>query len=141
MVPIKDRLAAWAAGLRRRGRRVTASRVEIFRILAESKNHPTADEIFERARRRFPTLSRATVYNTLDALVEAGEAAALRLDPGGGPARFDGNRERHHHFVCSQCGRIQDVHDPGLDRLPAPRGVGRVESHIVTYRGVCRRCL
>lgn len=141
MNPINQRLNAWAASLRSRRRRVTAPRIEIFRILASAKNHPCAEEIFERARRRFPTLSRATVYNTLEVLVEAGEAAVLRLDTPAGPARFDGTKERHHHFVCSHCGRIQDLHDPVLDRLPAPRGAGRVESHTVTYRGVCRRCL
>jgi hypothetical protein len=85
LIPIKERLEAWTAGLRRSGRRVAAPRVKIFRILAESKDHPTAEQVFEHARRRFPTLSRATVCNTLDSLVEAGEAAALRLQTGGGP--------------------------------------------------------
>jgi len=139
MVPVKARVNAWTARLRQQGRRVTAARLAVFEALIQARRHPTADEIYRQVRQRLPSISRATVYNTLDTLVEDREAGVL-LEESSGPARFDGKRERHDHFVCRRCGRIEDLHAPALDRLPAPRGVGRVDSHSVTFRGVCRRC-
>ena len=139
MNPVKDRVDAWAGLLRRLGRRVTATRLAVYEALIQATNHPTADEIYRRVRQRLPSISRATVYNTLETLVADREAGVL-LEDSSGPARFDGARERHHHFVCRRCGRIEDVRARELDRLPAPRGVGRVDSHSVTFRGVCRRC-
>src|SRR5579862_1006070 len=77
------------ASLRASGLKLTPQRMAIVRELAADPTHPTAQELFERLRPSLPTMSFATVYNTLDALAEAGLCASLSLAPG--PARFDPN--------------------------------------------------
>ena len=91
------------AGVRAAGLKLTPQRLAIVRELAVDESHPTAQELFERLLPSMPTMSFATVYNTLDALTSAGLCAALALSPGSG--RFDPNMEPHHHLVCDRCGR------------------------------------
>lgn len=132
------------ADLRSRGLRITPQRVAIVRQFAEDPSHPTAQELFERLRPTFPTMSFATVYNTLDALAGAGLSRTLRL---GNAARFDPNTGPHHHAVCERCGAIVDIPAKNQEadapsrrsvRAAAPGfAVLRVE-HI--YRGFCARC-
>ena len=130
--------------LRSRGLRITPQRVAIVRLFAEDPSHPTAQELFERLRPTFPTMSFATVYNTLDALAGAGLSRTLRL---GNAARFDPNTEPHHHAVCDRCGAIVDI--PAKDQHadpPAKRSVRAVAPGFAVtrveriYRGLCARC-
>jgi Fe2+ or Zn2+ uptake regulation protein len=95
------------AGVRAAGLKVTPQRLAIVRELAADESHPTAQELYERLRPSLPTMSFATVYNTLDALSTAGLCAALALSPGSG--RFDPNMEPHHHLVCDACGSVRDL--------------------------------
>src|SRR5882672_8101604 len=81
------RVAAMIAGVRASGLKVTPQRLAVVRELAADPTHPTAQELFERLRPAMPTMSFATVYNTLDALASAGLCAALSLSPGA--SRFD----------------------------------------------------
>ena len=107
------------AGVRAAGLKVTPQRLAIVRELASDESHPTAQELYERLRPALPTMSFATVYNTLDALTNAGLCAALALSPGSG--RFDPNMEPHHHLVCDACGSVRDL--PSLPSLAtAARG-------------------
>src|SRR5262245_34769114 len=139
------RIALMHARLRASGLKLTPQRMAIVRELCADPTHPTAQELYERLRPALPTMSFATVYNTLDALASAGLCAALSLAPG--PARFDPNMEAHHHAVCDRCGLVRDV--PA--ELP-PRAVGppagaiasapgfRVRSVERIYRGLCAAC-
>lgn len=102
--------------VRARGLKLTPQRIAIVRELAADPTHPTAQELFERLQPSLPTMSFATVYNTLDALASAGLCAALSLSPG--PARFDPNMQAHHHAVCDRCGLVRDV--PSDDAGAAP---------------------
>jgi Fe2+ or Zn2+ uptake regulation protein len=78
------------------------------------------------------------VYNTLNELVERGEVLALSFD--GGPVLFDPNAgEAHHHFVCEQCGRIDDVRPEGLEQVRLPGG-HRSDRMEVVFRGRCPAC-
>src|SRR6185369_17886737 len=95
------------AGVRAAGLKLTPQRMAIVKELASDETHPTAQEIFDRLRPGLPTMSFATVYNTLDALSTAGLCAALSLSPGSG--RFDPNMTAHHHIVCDACGAIRDL--------------------------------
>jgi len=130
----------FVARCRRAGMKVTPQRLEIFREILESRDHPTVDEIFARVRRRLPTLSRDTVYRTLWMLREMSLIGTV-----GYPYRsvhFDGNRRRHDHFLCTRCGGIVDLEDAVKIDVPDAVGqLGRVESTYVEYRGLCRRCL
>src|SRR3989442_12259218 len=95
------------AGVRAAGLKLTPQRMAIVRELADDETHPTAQELFDRLRPSLPTMSFATVYNTLDALASAGLCAALSLSPGA--SRFDPNMEAHHHAVCDRCGLVRDI--------------------------------
>src|SRR5258705_13284659 len=102
--------------VRSAGLKLTPQRMAIVRELASDETHPTAQEIFERLKPSLPTMSFATVYNTLGALSSAGLCAALPLSPGSG--RFDPNMMPHHHLVCDVCGAVRDV----PQSVPAPVG-------------------
>src|SRR5580692_12545169 len=85
--PAVDHVAEMLACVRAAGLKLTPQRMAIVRELANDPTHPTAQELFERLRASQPTMSFATVYNTLDALASAGLCASLSLSPGA--ARFD----------------------------------------------------
>jgi len=144
------------AGVRAAGLKLTPQRLAIVRELAEDESHPTAQELFERLRPSMPTMSFATVYNTLDTLTSAGLCAALALSPGSG--RFDPNMDPHHHLVCDRCGSVRDVPSPPAGRPTdddsARRAVAKevakevakiapgfeVRSVERILRGLCARC-
>jgi Fe2+ or Zn2+ uptake regulation protein len=135
------RESAMLGELKRAGLKMTPQRIAIVRELADDLTHPTAQELFERLQVDFPTMSFATVYNTLDALARLGLTGALRL---GNAVRFDPNTEPHHHAVCDACGLIADIpaapdSTDDLERVEARTGFSiRTEERI--YRGRCDRC-
>ena len=89
------------------GIKLTPQRLAILDFLNGNRQHPSADDVFRAVRRRFPTMSLATVYNTLDTLTRHGKVTPLTGDPG--RKRFDPNTEPHDHIICRDCGRIVDV--------------------------------
>lgn len=138
---IKQRVLAFAEACRRQGHRATHQRMEIFRELAGTDEHPDAETIYRRVRRRIPAISLDTVYRTLNWLESQG--AIARVVSARERARFDANTARHHHFVCRACGMMGDFTSEALDRLPAPPAVaamGRVDTVYVEWHGLCRKC-
>ena len=124
--------------LREHGLRVTLPRLAVLECLAASKSHPTAEEVSAAVNRAVPTASRASVYNVLHSLRDAGLVEELVFDDA--VARYDANLDRHHHFVCSRCRRVLDVAWNAPARLgESPEG-HVVESVSVVFRGVCRDC-
>jgi Fe2+ or Zn2+ uptake regulation protein len=128
------------ARLATRGLRLTPQRQQVYEVLLERRDHPTAEEVFMRAKAGMPEISMATVYNCLDALVQCGLAKQVQVDRGA--TRFCPNMREHSHFHCEECGVIVDV-EPARGRLAAgwsvPRGY-RVTHADVSLRGVCRDC-
>ena len=126
--------------LRDRGWRLTAQRRVIAEAMAGEHVHLAADEVFERARASLPEVSLATVYNTLNELVELGEL--LEITHADGRRRFDPNvEERHHHLVCVACGQMLDVQvdDP---QLPDVQQHGYELIGVeVTFRARCPDCV
>ncbi|HVH44262.1 MAG TPA: Fur family transcriptional regulator [Labilithrix sp.] len=130
------------ASLKRAGLKLTPQRMAIVRELADDETHPTAQELFERLRPAFPSMSFATVYNTLDTLAKLGLVGSLRL---GTAVRFDPNTRPHHHAVCDACGMVIDLPAPP----PSPAMTKRIEQALRfevrteerTYRGLCGRCI
>ncbi|WP_437735984.1 Fur family transcriptional regulator [Sorangium sp. So ce1335] len=146
------RVASMLACVRSSGLKLTPQRLAIVRELAADPTHPTAQELFERLRPALPTMSFATVYNTLDALASAGLCVALSLSPGA--SRFDPNMAPHHHAVCDRCGLVRDV--PCEPREPREAPTARSEEIVPAqlaaapgfevraveriYRGICATC-
>ncbi|MBN1362020.1 MAG: transcriptional repressor [Sedimentisphaerales bacterium] len=121
--------------------KVTHQRMEVFRELAGTEEHPDAEAIYQSVRQRVPAISRDTVYRTLASLEEQGivHKAEILFSK----ARYDANTDRHHHFVCTECGRVRDFYSEALNELPLPKTVtslGRIESAHVQLRGVCAAC-
>ncbi|MGO9710783.1 MAG: Fur family transcriptional regulator [Polyangiaceae bacterium] len=138
------RATAMLRDLKRAGLKMTAQRLAIVKLFAGDESHPTAQDLFERLRGDFPTMSFATVYNTLDALAEAGLSGTLRL---GGAARFDPNVEAHHHAVCDRCGAVRDIPAETLApssatvrQLRKTAGGFSVRAVERVYRGLCAKC-
>jgi Fe2+ or Zn2+ uptake regulation protein len=125
---------------RGRGLKVTPQRECIFRILHGNEAHPTADAVFAVAHREMPTMSLKTVYQTLNELADLGELQLLDL--GTGSTRFDPNVDRHHHLVCTGCGKVRDLYAEydGLEVPAAKRQGFRVGSAEVVFRGICADC-
>jgi Fur family ferric uptake transcriptional regulator len=127
-------------GLREAGLRVTPQRRAVWSAFGEEESgHLTADEVFDRARRGLPELSRATVYNALAAFVEAG---LLRAVESRGAVLYDPNTDpAHHHFRCRNCDRLYDVHVEGVEDLSVS-GAREfvVERRAVTLGGLCPLC-
>ena len=108
--------------LERAGRRFTRQRAEVFAYLRSVDTHPTAEQVFAAVRRAIRNISLATVYNALEALVEAGLAARL-ADDAGGPVRYDGRSQPHYHLRCQRTGQVRDLpldYDPALVQRLAP---------------------
>jgi len=132
------------ADLKRAGLKMTPQRIAIVRLFADDASHPTAQALFERLRPEYPSMSFATVYNTLDALASAGLSGTLRL---GSAARFDPNTSPHHHAVCDACGAVLDLPARSLaPREASSSRVGeiapgfRVRTVERIYRGLCAAC-
>lgn len=133
------------AGLKRVGLKLTPQRIAIVRELADDLSHPTAQALFERVRPAYPTMSFATVYSTLDVLVDHGLVAAARsldADESSRAVRFDPNVEPHHHAICDGCGTVIDI-PIARERAAAPKATVegfRVLREERTYRGLCQHC-
>ena len=146
---LSERVEKMLAGVRAAGLKLTPQRMAIVKELASDETHPTAQEIFERLRPGLPTMSFATVYNTLGALSSAGLCAAMSLSPGSG--RFDPNMTPHHHVVCDVCGAVRDLPSgSGLSEGTHESSVSRAVSQVAPgfdirsveriFRGVCAVC-
>jgi Fur family peroxide stress response transcriptional regulator len=123
------------------GERLTPQREAVLEVIRERDDHPTASDIFEAARRRLPSLSYATVYNSLKYLREAGLVREISF--GDGASRYDGVMDRHDHAICSKCGKLVDFDLPEaaeLIRAAARKSRFKAESVHLTLTGVCPDC-
>jgi Fur family peroxide stress response transcriptional regulator len=112
----------------------------VYEVLVRGRDHPTAEEVFLRAKQGMPEISMATVYNCLDALVQCGLAKQVHLDRSA--SRFCPNMSEHNHFYCERCGGIYDVASSagGVARgIELPKGF-EVTQLEVSLKGVCGSC-
>lgn len=116
-------------------------RESIKEFLAGRKDHPTADVVYMNIRQLYPNISLGTVYRNLSLLVSLGEIQ--RVSCGDGVEHFDPNTASHYHFICRECGKVQDVPMETVDHLEksaAERFDGSIEGHTALFYGVCRSC-
>lgn len=134
-------LAQFEAICRKAGVKLTHQRLEVFREITGARDHPSAEDLYQRLRQRLPSVSMDTIYRTLDLLERCGVVSKVPVSQG--PARFEGNLAPHHHCLCSRCGAVTDVKWPDADALPLPPETeqwGRVRSRNIQLLGVCHSC-
>ena len=114
-------------------------RYAVMAFLMEHNRHPTAVEIFEAVNRMDPRSSRATTYNNLRYMVQAGLVREVAVE--GRAARFDAKGLLHHHFICDRCGNVEDIEWYDVPR-PASRSLGKrvVRECELIFRGLCTGC-
>ncbi|MDL1965449.1 MAG: transcriptional repressor [Candidatus Desulfofervidus auxilii] len=122
--------------LRRKRIVITTPRLIILEYLLQNKVHPTAEEVYQSLKQRFPSLSLASVYNTLKLFSRLGITTELLLDKE--KARYDINTIPHAHFKCLNCGKIYDLLDI---KLPQKVTGHKVLSTQLYFYGVCQECL
>jgi Fur family peroxide stress response transcriptional regulator len=130
-----------AKACRERGIPLTHQRRAVLEAIADRKDHPTAERVYEEVRQRLPNVSRMTVYRVLDLLVELG--IITKVGHPGSAIRFDPTTERHHHLVCLRCNQLFDLEAPDLDHLELPdtRRLGfRVADYSIQFTGICETC-
>ena len=139
---IQERLRAFENCCRREGLKLTHQRLEIFRELASTFDHPSANTIYKRVQARIPTISLDTVYRTLLTFEDFGLVA--RIPAFDDQARFDADVSPHQHLACTECKRVEDLHWEGLDDVELPAEIkewGDIKSKHVVLRGICKTCL
>ncbi|HOA61978.1 MAG: transcriptional repressor [Verrucomicrobia bacterium] len=139
-VSIDDAGERLSEQLARTGRRLTAQRRQVYNVLLLKRDHPSAEEVFMRAKSAMPDISMATVYNCLETLVTCGLVRQVNHDRKA--TRYCSNMQHHHHFYCDGCGGAFDI-DPGGAggqlRLEMPPGF-RVRNFEILFRGYCPEC-
>ena len=136
-----DRIAVFERECRSRGLSLTVQRRTVFEELSGRRDHPTADQVYDAVHGRLPSLSRTTVYRVLETLVETGFARKVHHPDA--VVRFDPATGRHHHLVCESCGRLVDLDDSVVPRVPIPdaKGIGfRIRDYSVSFSGLCASC-
>ena len=121
------------------GIKLTPQRLAILNFLDGNKSHPSADDIFIAVKKEFPTMSFATVYNTMDALKSRDKVQELTIEPG--KKRYDPDCSQHHHLICVECKSIVDVYKDF--RLSLSSDITRnfdIKSNHVKFYGLCKRC-
>ena len=122
------------------GLRLTPQRQRVHEVLLEKQDHPTADQVFFRAKSDRRDISMATVYNCLDALVQCGLVRAVTLDRGA--TRYCPNMQDHSHFYCDACGSVYDILQtisPEDADIKLPRGF-RLKLIETNLHGLCPDC-
>jgi Fur family transcriptional regulator, peroxide stress response regulator len=138
---VEQRMKYFETVCRSEGLKLTHQRIEIFREVAQTGDHPDVDQVFQRVRDRIPTVSLDTVYRTLWLLNDL--KLIVTLGSSRGRTRFDANLSSHHHFVCERCGFTRDFYSDDLDNINLPDSVsslGEIDAIHVEVRGVCRKC-
>jgi len=117
----------------------SVQRSAVMKFLLNNRIHPTIDEIYLALSPNMPTLSKTTVYNTLDLFVEKGAVRALAIDERN--ARYDVDISAHAHFICKSCGKVHDLFNvnPSYFRLPQSDKF-KIDAVEISYSGICNVC-
>ncbi len=138
---LKEKMEAFRRMCREAGLKITPQRMAVYKVLIESKQHPSAEMVFRKVREVIPNISLDTVNRTLLTLAEIG--AASTVEGTGDVKRFDGKLETHQHFKCIKCRRIFDFHYKPFDNIPVPKNISRrftVLKKTVYLEGFCDAC-
>ena len=117
--------------------RLTPQRISVYRYLLENRIHPTVETVYTALKVDNPSLSKTTIYNTVDTLTKAGLVRVVRT--GEGEVRLDGYTDNHGHFYCRNCGEVFDF---SLDGCLVPNSLSgfQMEEFDVRATGLCKEC-
>jgi Fur family transcriptional regulator, peroxide stress response regulator len=142
MKSLSAQLEEFETSCRDLGLKVTHQRVEVFRALFMSTDHPTADILYQRLRKKLPMISLDTVYRTLATLAKYG--LINRVETPESLARFEIAQIQHHHMICRSCGEIKDFIWSIIDKTALPDEVqtwGKIDNKSMVVYGICKKCL
>ena len=117
---------------------MTRQRAIILEVLRSDKCHHTAEELYQLAKEKMPSISRATVYNNLHSLEK--EQIIRKISGDGGPDRYDNSFIPHGHLICTVCDGVSDVDLPGIEAILLESVGSDVDSFEIKVRGRCARC-
>jgi Fur family transcriptional regulator, peroxide stress response regulator len=120
---------------------LTRQREVVLEVIRDSHDHLTANDVFAAAKSKLPTISFATVYNSLRYLKDSGHIAEIQF--GNGASRFDAMTDRHDHAICTKCGKLVDIemeHPASLLEKAAEMSMFKPQSLEFTLRGLCPDC-
>lgn len=117
----------------------SVQRSAVMNFLLNNRIHPTIDEIYMALSPLMPTLSKTTVYNTLDLFVEKGAVRELVIDDKN--ARYDVDTSAHAHFICKGCGKVHDIFNVNPSYFELPQNdMFKIDSVEISYSGICKSC-
>ena len=125
-----------------KSQRVTKQKTAILEILRSVDTHPTAEWLYQEARKQIPGISLGTVYRNLNQLRDNGEISELCY--GSSQSHFDGRHDNHYHFCCTSCGRFYDIHMPMIKSVETKAKAASgftVTGHRLEFYGVCKECM
>ena len=121
------------------GFKLTPQRIAVLEYLENNTEHPSAETVYRNISKTFPTMSFATVYNTLAALRDRGHLLELTIDAD--KRRYDPNTNPHNHLICKRCGKIIDIHMEYMLQVPENlRGDYEITGNHIEFYGVCPEC-
>jgi Fur family peroxide stress response transcriptional regulator len=125
--------------LKEKGIRATPQRIALLHLLENDKTHPSAEEVYDRVKKSYPFISRATVYNNLEIFARKGIIKEITIDDK--RRRFDPDIEPHHHFFCEKCEKVYDI---PFEEIPLEIPEETKEFLVISYSlelcGVCSKC-
>ena len=127
--------------LRNHGMKITPQRLMIFKILEDNTSHPSAEDVFKRVKKIYPTVSFTTIYKTLETLRDLGEVQELIIDED--RKHYDPNTDTHHHVICSNCKKILDVFEDFSQHVKLPDTLKKdytVSGFQISFHGICKDC-
>jgi Fe2+ or Zn2+ uptake regulation protein len=125
--------------LRNKNIRPSLHRVAILEYLHNNPTHPNVDTVYISLHKNIPTLSKTTVYNSLELFSKNGLVQKITID--GNEIRYDANTDLHGHFMCTLCKKIYDFTLEDLPSVPKELKYHFISEKSVYYKGICKECL
>lgn len=117
---------------------MTKQRRLIYSIITNSKEHLSAEEIYESAKREMPNIAIGTIYRNLNLMVRDGEIRKVEIH--NAPDRFDKNINNHDHLICDECGKLKDIVIKDFDKIIEEHSVDNITSYDLNIHYVCPQC-
>jgi len=138
---IQERVSEFIERSKDLGIKVTPQRIAIYRELASTNQHPSTETIYKKIKDYYPNISLTTVYRTLETFEKLGLISVVNVLYNA--ARYDANLSPHHHIVCTECKKVEDVYDESLNNLDISNktlGDYKIEGYSLLLSGTCTNC-